>query len=97
MTFDERVALHRAETHIRKGSATLPSGRPGFARRLPAPLERKFFIDNLLVGTHFIIEMFCWTGLAPWEFEFHFPGSLISTFLVGVAGMPSMLRGALLP
>ena len=23
-----------------------------------------------------------WTGLAPWEFEFPFPGSLISTFLV---------------
>ena len=22
-----------------------------------------------------------WTGLAPWEFEFPFPGSLTSTFL----------------
>ena len=31
---------------------------------------------------HFIIEMIWWTGLAPWEFEFAFPGSLISTFLV---------------
>ena len=25
--------------------------------------------------------MIRWTGLAPWEFEFSFPGSLTSTFL----------------
>ena len=31
--------------------------------------EREFFIDNLLVRIHFIIEMIWWTGLAPWEFE----------------------------
>jgi len=43
--------------------------------------EREFFIDNLLVRIHFIIVMFSWTGLAPWEFEFPFPGSLTSTFL----------------
>ena len=30
---------------------------------------------------HFIIVMIRWTGLAPSEFEFPFPGSLISTFL----------------
>ena len=41
------------------------------------------FIDNLLVRIHFIIVMIRWTGLAPWEFEFPFPGSLTSTFLVG--------------
>jgi len=28
-----------------------------------------------------IIEMIWWTGLAPRDFEFPFPGSLISTFL----------------
>ena len=39
------------------------------------------FIDNLLVRIQFIIVMIRWTGLAPWEFEFPFPGSLISTFL----------------
>ena len=44
--------------------------------------EREFFIDNLLVRVHFIIVMIKWTGLAPWEFEFLFPGSLTSTFLV---------------
>ena len=44
--------------------------------------ESEFFVDNLLVRVHFIIEMIWWTGLAPWEFEFPFPGSLISTFLV---------------
>ena len=43
--------------------------------------EREFFIDNLLVRILFIIEMIWWTGLAPWEFEFPFPGSLTSTFL----------------
>jgi len=26
--------------------------------------------------------MIRWTGLVPWEFEFPFPGSLTSTFLV---------------
>ena len=43
--------------------------------------EIKFFIDNLLVRNVFIIVMMSWTGLAPWEFEFPFPGSLTSTFL----------------
>ena len=32
-------------------------------------VEREFFIDNVLVQIHFIIEMIWWTGLAPWEFE----------------------------
>ena len=39
-----------------------------------------FFIDNVMVRIHFIIEMIWWTGLAPWQFEFPFPGSLISAF-----------------
>jgi len=43
--------------------------------------EREFFIDNLLARIHFIIVMIRWTGRAPWEFEFPFPGSLTSTFL----------------
>ena len=38
-------------------------------------------IDNLLVRIHFIIVMIRWTGLAPWEFQFPFPGSLTSPFL----------------
>jgi len=49
--------------------------------RLGIALEKEFFIDNLLVRIHFIIEMIWRTGLAPWEFEFTFPDSLISTFL----------------
>jgi len=44
-----------------------------------------FFIDNLLVRIHHIIVMMMWTGLAPWEFEFPFPGSRASTFLVDSA------------
>ena len=43
--------------------------------------EREFFIDNLLVRIHFIIVMIWWTGLAPGEFEFPFPGSLISHWI----------------
>ena len=37
---------------------------------------------SLLVRIHFIIVMIRWTGLAPCEFEFPFPGSLTSTFLI---------------
>ena len=48
--------------------------------------ERGFFVDNLLVHNHFIIAMISWTGLALWKFEFPFPGSLTSTFLVPAPG-----------
>ena len=49
---------------------------------VPAPLvpDGEFFLENLLVRIHFIIQMFWWTGLAPWEFEFPFPASHTSTF-----------------
>jgi len=50
------------------------------ARCRANPAERELFIDNLLVRIHFIIVMIRWTGVAPWEFEFPFPGSLTSTF-----------------
>ena len=43
-----------------------------------------FFIDNLLVRIYSIIVMIEWTGLAPWEFEFPFPGGLTSTLLWAV-------------
>jgi len=43
--------------------------------------ERESFIEKLLVRIRFIIVMIRWTGLAPWEFKFPFPGSLTSTFL----------------
>ena len=45
-------------------------------------VDHDFLIDNLLVRIHLIIVMIRWTGLAPWEFDFPFPGSLASTFLV---------------
>ena len=44
-------------------------------------MEREFFLDNLLVRIYFIVQIICWTVLAPLEFEFPFPGSLIPTFL----------------
>jgi len=44
---------------------------------------REFFIDNLLVRIHFIIVMMGWTGLAPWESESPFPGSLTSKLCEG--------------
>jgi hypothetical protein len=43
--------------------------------------EREFFIGNFLVRTHSIIEIIL-TGLAPLKFEYPFPSSLASTFLV---------------
>jgi len=46
---------------------------------LPLPNQREFFIDNLLVRIHFIMVLIRWTGLAPWEFELSFPGSVTST------------------
>jgi len=54
--------------------------------------DRDFFIDNLLVRIHFIIAMIRWTGLAPWEFEFLFSGSLTFTFLVPCCNMGCVLR-----
>ena len=59
--------------------------RDSSASSAPLQQDKKFVIDNLLVRIHFIIEMIWWTGLAPWEFEFPFPGSLISTFPAGGA------------
>ena len=47
--------------------------------------QRGFFIDSLLVRIHCIIVMIRWTGLAPWVFEFPFPGSLTSTLISGLA------------
>ena len=41
-------------------------------------------IDNLLVRIHLIIVMIKWTILAPWEFEFSFPGGF--TFESGPLG-----------
>ena len=46
--------------------------------RRPASRERELFIDNLLVQIYIISEIIWWTGLAPWEFEFPFPGYLTS-------------------
>ena len=54
--------------------------------RLDERVQREIFIENLLVRIHFIIVKIGWTGLAPWEFEFPFPGSLTCTFLSGPAG-----------
>ena len=62
----------------RKGLVVPGRKRAARARR---GAEREFFIDNLMVRIHFIIVMIRWTGLAPWEFEFPFPGGLTSTFL----------------
>jgi len=44
-------------------------------------LKRDLFIENILVRIHFIILIIRWTGRAPWEYEFPFPGILTSTIL----------------
>ena len=67
------------------GAGHAPHLRRQHQRRAPRlVLQREFFIDNLLVRVYFIIVMIRWTGLAPWEFEFPFPGSLTSTFPVAL-------------
>ena len=92
-----RFSTRNAEPEIRPETAAMPRVRSTslllvlfifvfalFGVQLFAgvqPQEREFFIDNLLVRVHFIIVMIRWTGLAPWEFELPFPGSLTSTFL----------------
>ena len=53
-------------------------------------IEKDFFIGNLLVRIYFIIVMIRWTGLAPWKFEFNFPGSLTSAFLVISAALSKL-------
>jgi len=60
------------------GPRSLAPPQEGLPGRPPAVrgVEREFFIDNLLVRIHFIIVMIRWTGLAPWEFESPFQGSL---------------------
>ena len=39
--------------------------------------QRESLVDNLLVGLHFLIQIFGRTGCAPWKFEFIFPGGLV--------------------
>ena len=56
--------------------------------RVARAREREVFIEKLPVRIHLLIVMIRWTGLAPWEFEFTFPGSLISTFLDSGATSP---------
>ena len=51
------------------------------AKRESFSREREFLIDNLLPRIHFIIVIIKGTGLAPWEFEFPFRGSLTFTLL----------------
>jgi len=81
---------HRLLYHSTLGLRVIKKKRRSAASRaasheccdaLPASCKRELFIDNLLVRIHCIIVMIRWTGLAPWEFEFPFPGSRISTFL----------------
>jgi len=71
--------LQEVVSKQRGNISTIDAELGGTKVRLP---EREFFIDNLLVRIHLIILMIRWTGLAPWEFGFTFPGSLTSTFPV---------------
>ena len=76
-------------------SVTLSVGTPpislrGAYRRVLGLIYHGLFKrerESSLLTTHWTgttsscLRCFWWTGLAPWEFEFPFPGSLISTFL----------------
>ena len=92
-----KIKMLRYETSFKRGGVRLdPGGEEGVIpivlfrpRPHPPCREREFFIDSLLVRIHFIIEMIRWTGLAPWELEFPFPGSLTSTFLEPAPALPT--------
>ena len=74
-----RSVVQQSDIYWREGDSLLGQSHPQYK---PTPnTEREFLIDNLLVRIHVIIVMVRWTGLAPWEFEFPFPGSLTYTFL----------------
>ena len=101
----KHIAAQVRERLVVAGRGTAVKERPGavggnsmrttdsqvFPQRL-----RELFIYNLLVRIHFIIVMMRWTGLAPWEFEFSFPGSLTSIFLGSVRN-PTNCRPILPP
>ena len=59
------------------GACVLPEDPPLEESRLEHVRVRER--RNCLVRIHFVIVMVRWTGLAPWESELPFPGSLIST------------------
>ena len=63
-----------------------------FIHRMGKARERELFIGNRMVRIHFVIVMIRWTGPAPWECEFHFSGSLTSTFLALERPTPSRLQ-----
>ena len=46
----------------------MPEGSVPCGPDIDRSREGDFFIDNLLVRIHCVIEMIEWTGLAPWEF-----------------------------
>ena len=52
---------------------------------------KEFFVVNLLVRIHLIIDMIWWTGLTPWELDFSFQGRLISTFLLFRCSHPDLV------
>jgi len=84
LTLTHSLTHTLSHTHSRCSvqGAACSRRRAHFSPRLSST-SREFFIDNLLVRIHLIIVMIRWTGLAPWGFEFPFPGSLTSAFLQG--------------
>ena len=89
------VVLWRGALSFERGTSTRTTA-PLCLAYIPSH-QREFFIDNLLVRIRFIIEMIWWTGLAPREFEFPFPGSLISTGLQGLLEIKDTDRPRVLP
>ena len=63
----------------RRSGASSSTGPRAPQRKLL--VQREIVIDNLLVRFHSIIVMTRWTGLAPWDFDFPYPGGLTSTLL----------------
>ena len=99
----DRAAISAVDVASRTPSARFQHSAAGFricgpGDRATVGAERESFIDNLLDRIHFIVVMIRRTGLAPWEFQFPFPGSLTSTFLIsGRQLMPGVHAGDIGP
>ena len=77
----DKLSVGRYRDRVDQRSARMVE--PGeFQREHLPPRETEFFIDNLLVQIHLIIEMISVDRPCAMAFEFPFPGCLISTFLV---------------
>ena len=73
------IADSRCVVHTHRQPASVSCTQTAVPKRNPRNQVHPFHQSAIRI--HFVIVMTWWMGLAPWEFEFPFPGSLISVYL----------------